>query len=54
MTDVVLIQMYFLIVGFKQKSKNENTEHDSIFIPFKVRSTQDKGILVFSRLGHGV
>ena len=27
--------MFFLIGGAKQKNENENTEYQSIFIPFK-------------------
>ena len=33
--EVVLIQVFFFTVGFKQKNKNENTEYSGIFTPFK-------------------
>ena len=42
------------IVCSKQKNKTENIEYHSIFISFKVRCTQDIGVLFFPYLGHEV
>ena len=35
--EIVLIQVFFLPVGSKQKNKNELAEHHGMFIPFKSR-----------------
>ena len=50
----VLIQMLFFTFGSTQKNKNENTEYTAFSYHSKVRSTQDKKILFFFCLSHGV
>ena len=45
------MQMYFLIVGSKQKNTNENTEYHSIFISFKSQVYSRQGNPVFLLFG---
>ena len=45
--EIAFIQVFFFSVGFKQKNKNENTEYNGSFIPFKSQLYSKPGSSIF-------
>ena len=50
-TEIVLTQMFFLIIGSKEKNKNESTEYHSIFMQYKSQVCPSQESAIFLLFG---